>query len=75
MTEIFYKICPNCNYFCRTVEDNKFCPECGTRLLEHCPQCGSSIDFPYIRFCGKCGARLRNNGEDLKQIFSSAKDE
>ena len=67
----YYKICPECSFFCSTREGKNYCPECGSKLLEFCPQCNTPIDFPYIRFCAHCGLRLRNNGENLTKIFNS----
>ncbi len=37
--------------------DAEFCPDCGTRLLVPCPQCGTS-NSAGNRFCKKCGQTL-----------------
>jgi class 3 adenylate cyclase/pimeloyl-ACP methyl ester carboxylesterase len=37
--------------------DAEFCPDCGTRLLIPCPQCGTS-NSAGNRFCKKCGQTL-----------------
>ncbi len=35
----------------------RFCGECGTKLVTGCPSCGAA-NAPVQRFCGECGARL-----------------
>jgi ribosomal protein L40E len=44
---------------CRTEnpEENKFCRECGAKLLMTCPQCAAEL-VPGDKFCGKCGHNL-----------------
>lgn len=47
--------CPNCN----KEYDSKFCPECGTKLVERvvmwCSNCNKEHDS---KFCPECGARI-----------------
>ncbi len=43
-------------------EENKFCRECGEKLLFACPQCGAEV-FPSDKFCGKCGQELSKSIE------------
>ncbi len=38
-------------------ENNKFCRECGVRLLKICPKCGSK-SLPADKFCGECGNKF-----------------
>jgi len=38
-------------------EENKFCRECGAKLLVTCPQCAAEL-VPGDKFCGKCGQKL-----------------
>jgi len=52
---LIYKICPGCNYFCSTEEDNNYCPYCGEELMAKCQKCGEDITTPYASFCSKCG--------------------
>ena len=46
--------CPNC----KKEFDSKFCPECGTRLIENtqrvCPKCNIEVDS---NFCPECGTK------------------
>ncbi len=48
--------CPNCQL--ENPDDNRFCRECGEKLLSACPECGVEI-FPGDKFCGKCGRNLK----------------
>ena len=47
--------CPNCN----KEYNSKFCPECGTKLVERvimwCPNCNKELDSKY---CPECGAKI-----------------
>jgi len=53
-----YKICPNCSFFCRIEENDNYCLRCGTELLDKCPNCNNSIDYPYAKYCKHCGNQL-----------------
>lgn len=52
--------CPNCQF--ENPDDNRFCRECGEKLLSACPECGVEI-FPGDKFCGKCGRNLKEPKE------------
>ena len=47
--------CPNCQT--ENPEINKFCRECGAKLIQVCPQCKSEIQAN-DRFCGQCGHNI-----------------
>ncbi|MBW1996664.1 MAG: AAA family ATPase [Deltaproteobacteria bacterium] len=47
--------CPNCRV--ENPEENRFCRECGTKLLLSCPQCQSEV-LTGDKFCGQCGHKL-----------------
>ncbi len=51
-----FKICPACNYFCLKEDENAFCPYCGEKLIDSCPECGELITTPYANYCAKCGS-------------------
>jgi class 3 adenylate cyclase/tetratricopeptide (TPR) repeat protein len=48
-------ICSSCGASNETGQ--KFCGECGSRLLAGCPSCGAA-NPPGRKFCGECGAAL-----------------
>ena len=48
-------ICSKCGT--KNETDQKFCGECGTRLVTACPACGAA-NPPGRRFCGECGTNL-----------------
>ena len=60
----FYKICTQCNYFCREEEKDKFCPFCGSKLIEKCSKCGEQINNPYAEYCKNCGGKYRRPYKD-----------
>jgi class 3 adenylate cyclase/tetratricopeptide (TPR) repeat protein len=47
--------CPRCHS--DTTAGQKFCGQCGERLIRLCPACGISV-LPRQAFCGACGAAL-----------------
>ena len=47
--------CPNCQH--ENPDANKFCRECGAKLMLSCSQCGAKL-LPDDKFCGKCGHNL-----------------
>jgi tetratricopeptide (TPR) repeat protein len=47
--------CPECQ--AQNPEENRFCRDCGTKLLLTCPQCGAEV-LQGDKFCGKCGHGL-----------------
>jgi class 3 adenylate cyclase/tetratricopeptide (TPR) repeat protein len=47
--------CPQCRH--ENAAGQKFCGECGTRLVSVCSAC-QAANPPTNKFCGECGARL-----------------
>src|SRR5437867_9606165 len=47
--------CPQCQH--DNADSQKFCGECGSRLILACPAC-QAVNPPTNKFCGECGARL-----------------
>jgi class 3 adenylate cyclase/tetratricopeptide (TPR) repeat protein len=52
--------CSNCQV--ENPQTNKYCRECGAKLLLICPHCHEDV-LPEDHFCGKCGQKL---GIDVK---------
>ena len=50
-----YKICPNCDYFCNVKEAGYYCPKCGAKLINKCPECKEEITNPFDNYCKHCG--------------------
>ncbi len=48
------KVCPKCG---NAVGNQKFCPECGERLKQHCPKCNKEVS-PGAKFCPECGTKI-----------------
>ena len=61
--------CPNCD----KEFDSKFCPDCGTKLVERvimwCPNCGLETDS---KFCPECGTKIvrKDAGANSKNTSS-----
>lgn len=57
------KLCPTCN---KKFETGKFCPECGTALIDEGQElrcsCGAKLE-PSMKFCPECGAKVQFNNE------------
>ncbi|MFB0533297.1 MAG: AAA family ATPase [Desulfatiglandales bacterium] len=56
--------CPKCQT--ENPEADKFCHECGAKLLLTCPQCGAEV-LAGDKFCRKCGQRLKELTETQKK--------
>ena len=62
--------CPNCD----KEFDSKFCPDCGTKLVERvimwCPNCGLETDS---KFCPECGTKIvrKDAGANSKNTDSN----
>ncbi len=50
-------VCPNCK--AKISLGNKFCPECGEKIIVNCPKCGKNVT-PGTKFCPECGEKLYN---------------
>ena len=59
--------CPKCQT--ENPEENKFCRECGAKLLLACPQCGAEV-LPGDKFCGECGHNLTLPSEPIPKDLS-----
>ncbi|MBQ2663373.1 MAG: zinc ribbon domain-containing protein [Clostridia bacterium] len=46
-------VCPNCKT--SNPKGQKFCNNCGSKLMKQCPNCGANI-ADGIKFCPECGA-------------------
>jgi predicted RNA-binding Zn-ribbon protein involved in translation (DUF1610 family) len=62
-----YIICPNCDFFVDEKVKTNFCPNCGSKMVDHCPECRKKISDPYIKFCTECGNKLKTG---VKVIFT-----
>src|ERR1700690_3614945 len=62
--------CPKCQI--KTSGTEKYCRECGARLLSICSQCGSEI-LPYDKFCSGCGLNLKGEKGSVKDIEGERK--
>lgn len=47
-------VCPECG---KTVVKGKFCPECGHKFVDKCPNCGKDVPAG-AKFCLECGQKL-----------------
>ncbi len=54
--------CPKCQH--ENPDTNKFCRECGAKLLLRCSKCEAEI-FPTDKFCGECGHTLHLPSESF----------
>jgi hypothetical protein len=55
-----FRVCLQCRRAVPSESDEHYCINDGTKMLECCPKCDSSITSPYALFCGACGHAFRN---------------
>ncbi|NLX91383.1 MAG: zinc ribbon domain-containing protein [Firmicutes bacterium] len=48
--------CPSCRKTLQ--EDFKFCPYCGTQIINNCPSCGKKVEPSWLA-CPYCGTALK----------------
>jgi len=56
-----YRLCPSCGNFSHVLERHFFCILCGTKLIDSCVKCGTSIIHPHGKFCHHCGASYKTD--------------
>ena len=54
--------CPNCQ--AENPDKQKFCGECGIKLLQICPKCNAE-NPPDHKFCGECGHALKETKKSV----------
>ncbi|MGE8454698.1 MAG: double zinc ribbon domain-containing protein [Pseudomonadales bacterium] len=59
--------CTNCQF--ENPSGARFCEECGQRLAQICPQCGSASS-PTAKFCRACGALLADTAAAPARLSS-----
>ena len=59
--------CPQCQH--DNADSQKFCGECGARLVVACPAC-QAVNPPTNKFCGECAAPLK---EPPRQVAEERK--
>ncbi len=64
-----YKICPNCNFFSHIDEPDEYCTQCGTKLIQSCPNCNNDIDNPFAKYCKHCGESLPGRSREKEINF------
>jgi ribosomal protein L37E len=47
-------ICKKCGFVSINGKE-KFCPNCGLKLINECPNCGALIHHPLAKYCPVCG--------------------
>jgi hypothetical protein len=52
---IQYRLCPQCFRAVPAHSGELYCANDGTRLLEQCVRCNTSITSPFAKFCVTCG--------------------
>ena len=65
-SENLYRICPGCDFFCNSKEEDKFCSICGSELIESCPHCEGTISNPFAKYCKYCGKALPGRMQESK---------
>ncbi len=55
-----FRVCLQCHRAVPIESGEQYCINDGTKMLECCPKCSSSITSPYALFCGACGEAFKN---------------
>lgn len=60
-----YVICsnPDCKFSHHDVDIFKFCPECGSKTIDRCPDCGHFLRKKGQIFCHNCSQPIRTPAE------------
>lgn len=74
-------VCENGHYLGRSDlldVDEKFCPACGGKILNQCPNCGApiraNIYVKYLEYCTSCGLLYPWCSDERKQPLLQIND-
>ncbi len=66
-------MCPSCHFLTKSLTA-RFCPKCGDKLINECPDCKCGI-IKNASFCSRCGSSLNHKSSIINDRTEGKKDE
>ena len=62
-----FSYCPNCNYHLPIYQEYDYCPQCRTKLINKCDNCGEYLSKNVIDTCPYCGEAIKTKVEEIPE--------
>ena len=66
-----FSYCPNCNYHFAIYQEYDYCPQCRTKLINKCDNCGEYLSKNVIDNCPYCGSKIDTRVGEISSVGNS----
>ena len=66
-----FSYCPNCNYHLPIYQEYDYCPQCRTKLINKCDNCGEYLSKNVIDNCPYCGSKIDTRVGEISTVGNS----
>ncbi len=66
-----FSYCPNCNYHLPIYQEYDYCPQCRTKLINKCDNCGEYLSKNVIDNCPYCGSKIDTRVGEISSVGNS----
>ena len=63
-----FSYCPNCNYHLPIYQEYDYCPQCRTKLINKCDNCGEYLSKNVIDNCPYCGSKIDTRVGEISSV-------
>ena len=66
-----FSYCPNCNYHFAIYQEYDYCPQCRTKLINKCDNCGEYLSKNVTDNCPYCGSKIDTRVGEIPAISNT----
>ena len=66
-----FSYCPNCNYHLPIYQEYDYCPQCRTKLINKCDNCGEYLSKNVTDNCPYCGSKIDARVGEIPSISNT----
>ena len=66
-----FSYCPNCNYHFAIYQEYDYCPQCRTKLINKCDNCGEYLFKNVTDNCPYCGSKIDTRVGEIPAISNT----